>query len=372
MYFQAVSLTQFRNYAYQEITFHASGNVFFGVNGQGKTNLLEAIHCLCVGKSSRNARDAELINHQSRFYRLTGVGYRHDESRVEVELAYEKPNRKSLKINGQARKAISDLVGHFSVVSFSPEDIAIVNASPQHRRRFLDIALSQTYRTYLLNLQEYQQILEQRNAILKKIQFEPNQKTHLSDQLSIWDQQLVETGAKIILHRQKATAFFNQVAQQIHQKISNDVEYLKCKYDVSFAFENDDQIAEQFRLALKKNWQRDQQRGYTTIGPHRDDLQMTLNDMDLRTYGSQGQQRTASVSLRIAEAEWIANKTNEKPILLIDEVFAELDLKRTNQLLTLFQNYGQVFIATARDDDLARCPTEFRRFKIENGKVEAC
>ncbi len=372
MYFQSISLAQFRNYDSLQLEFSPAGNVFFASNGQGKTNLLEAIYCLCVGKSARSGRDVELVKQQCNFYRLLGVCYRENGSRLGVELTYEKPNRKSLKINGQSRKVVSELIGKLSVVSFSPGDIAITSAGPQYRRRFLDIALSQTRRIYLLNLQEYQRILEQRNSILKKIRTETCNKKYLQDQLTIWNHQLATVGSQLVLYRLKAVEFFNKIAHRIHKRISESAEDLYCKYSISFSYDNLDHLVDHFYQALTSSQARDEVRGFTTIGPHRDDLHFTLNELDLRTYGSQGQHRTACISLRIAEAEWIASEIEEKPILLLDEVFAELDLHRTNQLMNLFQGYGQVFIVTAREEDLSKCPKSFARFHIKNGKVSSC
>jgi len=369
VYFRSISLTQFRNYHTATLDLSPEGNIFFGTNGQGKTNLLEALHCLCVGRSPRGARDTEIIKQGCDFYRLSGVAFRKSGTRLDIELNFQKPNRKSLKINGQSQKAVSEFIGQLSVVSVSPEDIAITSGSPSYRRRYLDIALSQTHRSYLSALQEYQRILDQRNAILKEIQIKPEKRRTLRDQLLVWDQQFAQAGATVIEHRLNAVDFLSKKAHQMHQYVSADTENLQCRYIPAFSTDTTS-LADAFYQTLRKQQEKDEVRGYTTLGPHRDDLRITLNGFDLRTYGSQGQLRTACISLRIAEAEWLAAKAQESPIMLLDEVFAELDLSRTHQLMELFQQYGQVFIATAREADFAKCPSSFQTFYIDQGHIK--
>lgn len=371
--------------------------IFHGDNGQGKSNLLEAIYLLAATKSPRATTDRELINYQVLeselpFARLSAQVQKQDRPLdIEIviqaragrgsELTYapgeEVPSPlqglmgnvgKRIKVNGLARRAV-DVVGQVNVVLFSTQDIELMGGSPALRRRHLDISISQTDRRYLKVLQQYNKVLLQRNHLLRLIQ----ERQATPDELAFWDGQLVETGSYLIAQRLSTVQALNNLSPEIHLQLTNGQERLRIIYLESIKArraEGELTIEEGFRQALRNLQDREIARGMSLVGPHRDDLQFEANGVDMGVYGSRGQQRTIAISLHLAEARLMRNKTGEEPILLLDDVLSELDEGRRRHLLQSILSYQQVLITTT---DLAPIPATFLSsaslFRVAQGTV---
>jgi len=364
-----LSLTNFRNYERLELDLPPHLMVLHGDNAQGKTNLLEAIYLLATTKSHRASAERELINWSvpqegpgvARLLARVqkGVG----SLRVEIALiaAYSEEDahvQKRIRINGVPRRAI-DLVGQVNVVLFSSQDIDLIGGSPSRRRRYLDITNSQVSSRYLRALQRYTKVLLQRNHLLKLIQ----ERRAQWDQLEFWDRELVEHGSFITAQRQLMVAELDELARPIHRQLTADQEELKISYIPSVS--KDDFVDRLAEVRKKESAQ-----GITLVGPHRDDLAFLVNDIDMNTYASRGQQRTIALSLKLAEARFMRSKTGDEPILLLDDVLPELDAARRNHLLRSIVSYEQVVMAIT---DLDRLPPDFLAeaalFQVSGGRI---
>jgi DNA replication and repair protein RecF len=345
MHLETVSLTHFRNYESQEIAFCPGLNLLSGPNGHGKTNLLEAIHYACLAHSQRTRKDKELIewNHSSFVLRVLGrIGGQEHAQSVE----YSETGAKRVKVNGRESKRLSDLIGHFEVVSFSPEDLDLIRSGPQIRRRFLDILLCQFSLEYLDTLRHYNQALKQRNSLLKQMGAGP--RDFGADVLAAYDAPLVETGTRITVMRRGALADLAPLAAACYASISDGGETLSLSLSgcVSEAGEAA-AIREDFRSKLLAMRVPEREAGLTLAGPHREDLAIFLSGKPVRDFGSQGQKRSVALSLKLLE-----EKNRRPPILLLDDVFAELDEARRLRIGEMIRGKGQVFIANPRAADL--------------------
>jgi len=365
---ESLSLRNFRNYEAVDLHFEPFGYLFWGGNAQGKTNLLEAIHYLCVARSQRNAADEELIRRGAEHLLLSGIGVDAGNRRVSVEILSARERGRQLKINGKIHRRISDLLGLLYVVNLSPEDVAMVVGPPRQRRRFLNYCICQISAAHLASLQEYQRILLQRNMALRS-RSGGRWRAAAADELEAWDQQLVAVGTRIIRKRGEVLRKLNPEVNLFHRRISDGDEQLSLTYKPALAVADDADIEGQFRATLERLRERELKFGMTLVGPHRDDVVMTVNGLDLRVFGSQGQHRTAAIALKLAAARFLEKARGEQPILLLDDVFAELDQERTRLLFGLLAEFGQLFIATAKESDLAGCGGDLRRMIIADGTV---
>jgi len=355
----------FRNLADFDLEFSPDKNLFYGINGAGKTNLLEAIYYLAIGRSLRDfAEDEHLIQFNKDLMRLEGRAQT-EGGELLIETALNK-DEKRLKINGEAQQKLSDLIGRLPIVSLSPEDDELCKGGPGTRRRFLDLAISQYSKTYLADLQDYRRILHQRNRLL----FDIREGRADADSLSVWNQQLVDCGIKIIRKRSEAIDDLKELAGSRYMRISGGRERLGLRYHLSYKVEPGEQSEQAFHRALSSNLDFEKRRGMTMFGPHRDDLEITTGGNRIRSFGSQGQQRTAAIALKLAEAEMLANQLREKPLILLDEIFAELDRDRGNALVEQLDPGYQVFIATAKDQETISVDG-FRKFRMDGGRVAA-
>ena len=350
--------------------FNEIGNVFLGNNGVGKTNILEGIHCLALGKSQRSAKDYDMMKIYEDFYHISGQGILRNGADIEIDIIYEgKSKKKTLKINESTQKSLSNLIGKIGLVSFSPEDTIITTGSPIFRRRFLDITLSQVSRAYLKNLQDYHEILTQRNSLLKNLSRKGQIRKKIDGELYIWTEKLVEVGAKITNRRFVGITEIAKKSNPIYKKITGGVESFSVNYlpSIKFDFESVsiEKIKQNFIKVLENSIQQESKLGYTLSGPQRDDIAFYINGQNIKNYGSQGQHRSICIALRLAEAQILSEKMGEKPIILLDDVFSELDMLRTNVLMDMFSQFGQVFLATPRREDLEKCPESFTIFRIE-------
>lgn len=336
-------LRNFRNYPNLTIDFSSKLNIFVGDNAQGKTNILEAIYIGSVGRSHRNNSDEEFIKWDE-----TSAGIELYFSRQEVDntlgFKFYKEKRKEIVLNDFFIKP-KDVIGSLTTVLFSPEDLSLIKGMPALRRRFLDIEISQAVPAYYRHLLQYNRILNQRNNLLKKIR----EKKSNIDLLDSWDEQLINTAAIIVNKRREVLKKLAMLANLMHRKLSSSKENLTLSYCQTMADVN--QVTtplEWYSHIIKQSRPIDIARGSTSIGPHRDDITIQVNGKDLKSFGSQGQQRTGILALKLAELEFLKSETGEYPILLLDDVMSELDNQRREQLLAFIRDRIQTFI-TATD-----------------------
>ncbi|MGM0501539.1 MAG: DNA replication/repair protein RecF [Bacillota bacterium] len=366
MYLSQLFLNKFRNYSEQYVQFNQNLNLIIGENAQGKTNLLEAIYLLGTGDSHRTNINSELVNwKQNGFYLKGELIKKSQDYKLEMKL---KNGSKEIRVNDNKLEKTSDLLGYLNVIIFSPEDLELVKGSPRLRRKFINLELSQIQPYYKHNLKEYNQVVKQRNNLLKKIR-DANAPDNM---LEVWNQQLVELGTKIIKKRLEALDKLKVLARLMQRKLTNGTESLKLKYDSKLNIKHNSsksEIKEKFTTYLKKNKKKEIERGVTTIGPHRDDISLSVNEVDIRKYGSQGQQRTTALALKLSELEFMKSEIGEYPVLLLDDVFSELDNKRSEYLLETIKNKIQTFITSTNLKRLEDLTQEHTTYKIKNGSV---
>lgn len=338
MILKKLCLKDFRSYSEKEIVFSDKVNILVGKNAQGKTNILEAIFFLCLGKSFRTPREKEVIN-----WSAENGGYIKGEfdkkyREIEIEMFFNKDRKKAIKIDGIGIRKIGELLGCVNVVFFSPDELKLVKDSPEERRRFMNVILSQTDKRYFYMVARYDKILANRNKLLK----ESKDKEVLKDTIDIWNRALADMAEKIYNERQKLISEIAPLAKKAHEYLSGGKEEIEVVYKSSF---EGDGYAEKMMKALEKNLDKDFKLGYTTVGVHRDEIDIYLNGVEVKAFGSQGQQRTTALSLKLAELEIIKNRVGEEPILLLDDVFSELDSDRRAKLLK-FTAKAQTIITT--------------------------
>ena len=358
MIVKCIELDNYRNYQKERVEFSDGLNVIVGSNAQGKTNLLEAIYMCSIGKSIRAGKERQVINFNADKAKIK-LNIQSKFSKSIIEVVLSKSLKKEVRINKIPIKKIGELMGELKAVFFSPDELKLVKESPEDRRRFMDISLSQMSKQYFYLLGKYEKVLANRNKLLKQ---ELNKET-IKETIDIWNEQLSTIGSKIILQRIKFLENLAPYADLAHKYLTEEKESLKLEY-VGFKGETEEEIKQKFLKELEKNIDKDIKICYTSAGPHRDDIKVVLNDIDVRTYGSQGQQRTAALSLKLAELEIIERQTGEKPILLLDDVLSELDSKRKKRLIA-FSKKTQTFL-TCTDFDFSAD----KFIVVENGKIK--
>ncbi|WP_058300546.1 DNA replication/repair protein RecF [Gorillibacterium timonense] len=365
MFLKKLSLSHYRNYEQLTLEVKSGVNLFVGPNAQGKTNLLEAIYVLALTKSHRTHQDRELIGWNREEASLYGeVDKKYGP--VNLSLTLSKQGKKA-RVNGLEQRRLSEFIGSFNVVMFAPEDLEIVKGAPGIRRRFLDMEIGQVYPSYLYESMQYQKVLAQRNNFLKQVEFGKGVDEAL---LSIWDEQLARHGTKIMKKRQSFIEKLQVWAERIHSGITAGLEELKIQYKPSFAGAEEEEsiLFDNFMVQLNKVRNQDLRRGTTLIGPHRDDMVFSINGKEAHVFGSQGQQRTTALSLKLAELELIREEAGEYPILLLDDVLSELDQNRQTQLIETFQDKVQTFITTTGTEsiDVSKL-RDAAVFRVKNG-----
>ncbi|MBN7773336.1 DNA replication/repair protein RecF [Clostridium aminobutyricum] len=356
-----IELKDFRNYEHLKLEFHPKVNIILGNNAQGKTNILESIFLSSLGKSFRTSNDHEMIRFDCKFFRLKIDAEKKNEE-ICVEMAVSKES-KAVKLNGRKIKKISELLESVYIVVFSPEDLKIVKEEPERRRKFIDRELCQIKPMYYSNLSKYKKVLLQRNTLLK----ENSPRISL---LEIWDHELVEYGSKIILQREDFIKKIDKISSKIHKNITNGKEKLHIQYESNVpTMETLEEQRTIFLEKVKNSTAKDIQRRNTSTGPHRDDLKISVNGIDIRKYGSQGQQRTAALSLKLAEIMLIKEETEEDAILLLDDVLSELDEERQNYLINSLSD-TQLFITAAEMSEKVKVSLpQGYTFYVNNGQV---
>jgi len=362
MYIKDIQLTNFRNYNVLETDFHKNVNLILGNNAQGKTNLLEAVYLTSIGRSFRTNKDSDLVLFDADFAKVK-ISAEKEIYDTSVEIIIKKDSKKSIKKDGVAVKRTSDLLENIFIVIFSPEDLKIVKDEPEKRRKFIDRELCQMKPAYYESLSSYKKILLQRNTYLKE-------ETIDQSILNLWDVQLAKYGAKIIQMRNQFIRKISTISNEIHSSITNGREKLEILYQPNLPVTDDLKKQEDdFYDALKNAYANDLKQRTTTKGPHKDDITFIVNDINMRSFGSQGQQRTCALSLKLAELYLIKEETGEDAILLLDDVMSELDIQRQEYLIkTLKEN--QLFITTTDlDEKLLDAFPEAKVIYIESGKI---
>ena len=359
MFIKRLQMLNYRNYNVLDISLGPHVNVFMGDNAQGKTNILEGIYYCAFARSHRTSKDRELINWNADNALLSvSVGRERLDKRIDISIL--KDGKKAIQINKIKIKKIGELFGNFNVVMFSPEDLKIIKDSPGVRRKFIDMELCQLNPKYYYNLVQYNKVLNERNILLR------NRNTS-SEMLEIYDMQLVEFGYNIIRDRIKYIESLNKYAEKIHSDITSGKEKINFKYISTIKdLEN---IKENFYTLLEKNRSKDCDRGITSIGPHRDDFFVYINDIDTKSYGSQGQQRTAVLTMKFSSLEIIKELTGEFPVLLLDDVLSELDFNRKKYILSTIGQIQTVITCTGIEDLYEYLDEKAKVFKVKNGEI---
>lgn len=357
MNIRSIELKNFRNYENLEIYFDEGTNILFGDNAQGKTNILEAAYMSGTTKSHKGSRDKEMIRFGEEEAHLKTVVVRGGRE-YQIDMHLKKNRAKGIAIDKIPIKKASELFGILNIVFFSPEDLNIIKNGPAERRRFLDSELCQLDRIYLADLTNYNKILAQRNKLLKDMIYRPS----LSDTLPVWDMQLIETGKKIIRRRKQFVDELREIVSDIHYRISGGKEELFLKYEP-----NIDDIF--FEDELSRAKEKDKKLCQTSVGPHRDDLLFSIGDVDIRKYGSQGQQRTSALSLKLSEIELVRKSISDTPVLLLDDVLSELDSSRQNYLLNNISDTQTIITCTGLDEFVRNRFTVNRVFEVIAGHV---
>jgi DNA replication and repair protein RecF len=375
MYLKSLHIKQFRNYIDQQVTFSAPKTVIVGNNAQGKSNLLEAVLLLATLRSHRVSKDRDLVRSGEAIAEIRAISQRSrsltDSYPAELMMRMQSSGKRTLNVNGVNQARHLDFLGNLNAVIFSSLDLDLVRGSPESRRNWLDTVLIQLEPIYINLLQQYSQVLRQRNALLKsikqkKIPYEPQQ-------MALWDAQLVTAGTRLIRRRSRLLNRLTPIARHWHQAISGGSEYLEITYVPKFSFSATDtveNIHQAFFSAILQRAVIEQHQGTSLVGPHRDEVVLTINDTPAREYGSQGQQRTLVLALKLAELELLESVIGEPPLLLLDDVLAELDLQRQDHLLNAIGDRVQTIITTTHLGSFdAQWLNSAQSFQVDNGKI---
>ena len=357
MIIESIELKNYRNYEHLQLELSPGTNIFYGDNAQGKTNILESVYVCCTTKSHKGSKDKEMIRfgedeaHIKLTVRKQDVPYR-------IDMHLKKNKAKGIAINGIPIRKASELFGIVNVVFFSPEDLNIIKNGPAERRRFLDLELCQLNKLYVHGLIQYNRVVTQRNKLLKELSFHPE----YEETLDIWDLQLAQYGRQVIEYRTDFVKQLNEMIVGIHNQLSGGKEHLEIFYEPNVE-------AEKLEDALAKNRDPDLRQRTTGIGPHRDDISFIVNGIDIRRFGSQGQQRTAALSLKLAEIELVKYLVKDYPVLLLDDVLSELDGSRQEHLLAGIDHIQTMITCTGLEDFLShRFPID-KIYKVVEGTV---
>lgn len=352
-------MKNFRNYEDLSISFDQGTNILYGDNAQGKTNVLEAVYLCGTTKSHRGSKDREMIrfdqeeSHIRMRVKKDGVSHK-------IDMHLKKNKAKGIAIDGIAIRRAAELFGIVNLVAFSPEDLNIIKNGPSERRRFMDLELCQLNKVYLQELASYNKILNQRNKLLKDIAFHPG----LEDTLDVWDMQLVSYGKKIIALRKEFLTELGEIIKSIHSSLTGEKEEIQLLYEPDVC---EEELEERLRMAREK----DLRFHITSIGPHRDDFCVKINGIDIRKYGSQGQQRTAALSLKLSEIYLVEKVTKDHPVLLLDDVLSELDSSRQRYLLQSIHNIQTIITCTGLDELIENKFSIDQVFRVIEGKIDS-
>ncbi len=360
MYIETLFLKNFRNYSEETFSLSPGVNVLVGSNAQGKTNFAEAIFYLCTGYSPKAAREKELIKKGEASAEISAQAVS-EYGNVSMKAVLTADGGKKFTVNGADIVKIGDIFGNINSVFFNPSELKLVQESPEDRRRFMNVSLSEMSKRYFYALCKYNKILSQRNNLLKSGDYGA-----IRDTLSVWDEQLCKEAAVVFKIRNEFLAELAPFATEIHAAVSGG-EKLKISPENSFKG-SEEEIADLMYIELKNGFEKDLRLGFTNVGPHREDIKFTLNGTDVRKYGSQGQQRTVALSLKLAEAEIFKKRFGEYPVLILDDVLSELDRKRQRELIKRIDGIQTVLTATHIESALLK-GLSYKQFRVSEGKV---
>ncbi|MCI8342630.1 MAG: DNA replication/repair protein RecF [Firmicutes bacterium] len=355
-----MSISSFRNIKYAQLKFSNGINIFVGENAQGKTNVLESVYVCATGRSHRTRLDSQLVNFDAREAHIKLFSENEGRlNRIDVHIKKdEKRGIKGVAINGVPVHKSGELFGTLFVVIFSPEDLQLIKNSPSERRRFVDMELCQLKNVYYYNLGQYYKVLKQRNNLLKKIQ----KNSSLRDTIFVWDEQLCLYGKYVIKSRDEFIKRVSFLANKIHKSITGGKEELEICYKPNVSYDD-------IEIKTKQNIDKDILFGSTSSGPHKDDMSFVVNENDVKIFGSQGQQRTAALSAKLAEIEIIKEETGHDPVLLLDDVLSELDEKRQNFLLDTIGKIQTILTCTGVEDIISKYTKNVSIFDVSDGKI---
>jgi len=357
MYIESVQLKNFRNYEFLEMNFDQGTNILYGDNAQGKTNILESVYLCGTSKSHRGSKDKEMIRFGEEESHIR-LHIRKDQISSRIDMHLKKNKAKGVAVGGIPIRKARELLGVLNVVFFSPEDLNIIKSGPAERRKFMDMELCQLENLYISDISSYNKVIHQRNKLLKDIFFRPSYK----DMLDVWDGQLVEYGKKIICERKKFVEERNSIIREIHRNLTGGTEEIEIVYEPDA---EEDCLFEK----LMEVRDRDLKTKTTNAGPHRDDLCVMANGIDIRRFGSQGQQRTAALSLKLSEIYLVKKRIHDTPVLLLDDVLSELDRGRQNYLLDSIHDIQTIITCTGLDDFVSHQFKINKVFRVIDQKV---
>jgi DNA replication and repair protein RecF len=367
MYLNQLEIQKFRNLKPVRLTFSPSVNFIFGDNAQGKTNLVEAIYILCLAKSFRTREDAEIVPFSDHEFFVEGEFRADDVIRRRIAVMYDSEQGKQISIDEKRLHRFSNLIGEFPIICLSAGDHEITSGAPSQRRRFFNILLSQSSRRYLDDLKQYEKIVRQRNTILAAVM---SGKQGAAEQLEIWNQQLVSLGARLMRARREMVNELNINLAEYYQIITHNRWSLRIDYHPNVVASADDGVEEKFERQLRQWLQKEKRHGVTLIGPHRDEFKFLVSDRELRLFGSRGEHKSALVSLKAAEAAALQKRTEIQPIILLDDLYAELDGGRSANVLDLFEKNRQIFVTgAARGGDGSLKNSDTAAFFVESGSI---
>ncbi len=361
MFIEKLIVENYRNYKYSEFKFNSGINILVGSNAQGKTNCAEAIFYLCTGYSPKATKDKQVIRYGEKTANIKGEAISRY-GKVLVEITFNERGSKIVKVNGVKVGKIGELMGNINSVFFNPNELKLIKESPEDRRRFMDISLSQMSKQYFYALQNYNNILSQRNNLLKSADRE-----EILETLPFWDIKLVEYASEITFKRKEFIEKISPICQEKHLILTSNEENIQLSLETKFTG-SIDEIKTSMLEELKSRYEKDMILGYTTVGPHRDDIKIKVNNEDVKVYGSQGQQRTCALSLKLAELEIFKENFNEYPVLILDDAFSELDTNRRTKLLEVIKEIQTIITCTELTNEM-KLLKDVKIFNVQNGSI---
>ncbi len=357
-----IALSNYRNYSSLILPFSKGQNIIEGANASGKTNLVEAVYFCGVGRSPRTTKDKELIKWKEKEARIS-VSIEKRFRCHKIDVIISENGQKRILVDGASISRMGELMGVLNVVFFSPDDLKMIKESPQQRRSFMDISLCQQNKVYFYTLLKYNQILANRNKLLKTAK----SLTELQETVPVWNTQLADCGATLAMTRLDFLRAISPIADSVHRSIAGAAEGLELSYERSYEGDSYQEAKERFMFLLSSNIEKEYALGYTITGLHRDDISIMSNGVELRTFGSQGQQRTAALAIKLAEIAYFEQKTGELPVLLLDDVFSELDINRRKALLDATKNIQTLITCTEYNGEQN---AHYNRILVNNGTVK--
>ena len=377
MYIKKLKLKSYRNYNEIEINFDKNINIIYGNNAEGKTNLLESIYMCSTSKSHKNSKENEIINFKETESHIKLFLYKESNKDITIDIQLNKDKKKDIEVNKVKIEKLSEFLGLFNVIMFAPEDLNIIKDGPQVRRKFIDIEICQIDKIYTVSLNNYNKTLNERNILLKDINNSNVNKKDLIDILDVYDEKIVEYGIQLILKRKENIKKLAELIKDIHYKISDEKEYLTIDYEndiINSIVPNENvninsELKTNYLKKLKETREIDIKNQYTGIGPHRDDISFKIGEKDIRRFGSQGQKKTAAISLKLSELRIIKEKINETPVLLLDDVFSELDESRQKLLVSNLKDVQTIITCTGIKKNIFDLLNPDKIFQVKNNEI---